>query len=134
MEIECRETKEFREEDLQRLFRSVNWESAEYPDRLVRGMRNSSHVITAWDGEKLVGLVRGLDDGATAAFLHYLLVDPEYQGYHIGSELMKRIMAYYEDLLYVKVIPSDPDTIRFYERFGFRQYENYSAMVKKNFH
>ena len=35
--------------------------------------------------------------------------------------------------LYVKVMPSDPKTIPFYERYGFQQYDNYSAMVRKHF-
>ncbi|MCR5754631.1 MAG: GNAT family N-acetyltransferase [Acetatifactor sp.] len=131
--IEYRQTKEFTSAQLQRLFLSVNWESGRYPEKLVRAMHNSTSVISAWDGDKLVGLVRALDDGETVAFLHYLLVDPEYQGYHIGDNLMKQIMSSYENLLYVKVIPSDIKTIPFYERYGFRQYDNYSAMVKKNF-
>ena len=66
-------------------------------------------------------------------FLHYLLVDPAYQGQYIGDELMKRIMSFYQNLLYVKVMPSDPKTIPFYERYGFQQYDNYSAMVRKHF-
>lgn len=96
-------------------------------------MHNSTRVISAWDGDKLVGLVRALDDGETVAFLHYLLVDPAYQGQYIGDELMKRIMSFYQNLLYVKVMPSDPKTIPFYERYGFQQYDNYSAMVRKHF-
>lgn len=112
---------------------SVHWESGRYPDKLVRAMRNSSQVISAWDGDKLVGLVRALDDGETVAFIHYLLVDPDYHGQHIGAELMNRLMGKYEDLLYVKIIPSDPKTIPFYEKFGFKQYDNYSAMVVKHF-
>ena len=96
-------------------------------------MHNSTRVISAWDGDKLVGLVRALDDGETVAFLHYLLVDPAYQGQYIGDELMKRIMSFYQNLLYVKVMPSDPKTIPFYERYGFQQYDNYSAMVWKHF-
>ena len=133
MTIEYKQTKEFTAAQLQNLFLSVSWESGNYPDKLVRAMRNSSRVISAWDGDKLVGLVRALDDGETVAFLHYLLVDPAYQGYHIGDKLMKQIMSLYEDLLYVKIIPSDPKTIPFYERYGFKQYDNYSAMVKKQF-
>ncbi|MEE8808568.1 MAG: GNAT family N-acetyltransferase [Lactimicrobium sp.] len=133
MAIVYRETKEFTAEELQRLFLSVHWESGNYPEKLVRAMHNSSKVISAWNGDKLVGLVRGLDDGETVAFLHYLLVDPACQGQHIGDELMKRIMHDYEDLLYVKVIPSDPKTIPFYARYGFKQYDHYSAMVKKQF-
>lgn len=133
MNIEYKKTKVFTATELQRLFLSVQWESGNYPEKLVRAMQNSSHVISAWDGNKLVGLVRALDDGETVAFLHYLLVDPEYQGLHIGDELMKQIMSFFESLLYVKVMPSDPKTIPFYERYGFQQYDNYSAMVRKHF-
>ena len=133
MAITYQETKEFSAEDLQELFRSVHWESANYPKRLVKAMHNSTAVISAWDGEKLVGLVRGLDDGATVAFIHYLLVRPEYQKFHIGTELMNRLLMRYQDLLYVKIVPSDPNTIPFYKKFGFRQYDNYSAMVIKHF-
>lgn len=133
MEIEYRQTKELSPEALGRLFRSVNWESGDYPERLARAMRNSEHVITAWDGERLVGLVRALDDGETVAFVHYLLVDPCYQGCHIGDTLMKMLMQRLTGRLYVKVMPSDPESMGFYARYGFREYENYSAMVRKNF-
>lgn len=132
MEIEYRNTKEFTEQELQRLFLSVKWESGNYPDKLVRAMLNSTHVISAWDGNKLVGLIRALSDGETVAFLHYLLVDPAYQGHHIGDELMKRVLRYFENLLYVKIMPSAPKTLPFYARYGFRQYDNYSAMVLKH--
>lgn len=133
MNIEYKKTKVFTAAELQGLFLSVKWESGNYPEKLVRAMQNSSHVISAWDGNKLVGLVRALDDGETVAFLHYLLVDPAYQGLHIGDELMKQIMSCFESLLYVKVMPSYPKTIPFYERYGFQQYNNYSAMVRKHF-
>lgn len=129
MNITYKEIKEFTKEQLEDLFLSVNWQSGKYPDKLVRGMKNSSHVISAWDDEKLVGLVRGLDDGVTVAFIHYLLVNPEYQNYHIGVELMNRLLKKFENHLYVKIIPSDLQTIPFYEKFGFKQYDNYSAMV-----
>lgn len=131
MAIAYRETKEFAADEIERLFLSVNWESGRYPDRIVRGLRNSSAVISAWDGDRLVGLVRGLDDGETVAFLHYLLVDPAYQGLQIGRGLMERILAKYSGLLYVKIMPSDPKTIPFYRKFGFVQYENYCAMEIK---
>ena len=133
MEITYKETKEFSTEDIERLFLSVNWESGRYPERIVRAMRNSTHVVSAWDNDRLVGLVRALDDGETVAFLHYLLVDPEYQCFHIGAELMKRILSYFDHHLYIKIMPSDPKTIPFYEKFGFQSYDNYSAMVIKHF-
>ena len=126
--ITYQETKDFTVAELERLFLSVGWDSGRYPDRLKRGMKNSSQVISAWDGDKLIGLVRGLDDGETVAFLHYLLVDPDYQGQHIGQELMERILEKYKHMLHVKIMPSDPKTIPFYERFGFAAGGSYTAM------
>lgn len=86
MKIEYKQIKDFNAADLQRLFLSVRWEAGNYTEKLVRAMHNSTHVISAWDGSKLVGLVRALDDGETVAFLHYLLVDLAYQGHHIGDQ------------------------------------------------
>ena len=133
MKIEYKNTKIFTEKELQRLFLSVKWESGNYPKKLVNAMRNSTHVISAWDNECLVGLVQELDDGETVAFIHYLLVVPKYQGLHIGDMLMKHLMGYLDKVLYIKIMPSDPKTILFYQRYRFKQYENYSAMVIKNF-
>ena len=133
MEIKYSETKDFDVKDIERLFLSVNWDSGKYPEKLVRALHNSSHVVSAWDNDRLVGLVRALDDGETVAFLHYLLVDPEYQGFHIGDELMKRILSFFNEHLYIKIMPSDPKTMAFYEKYGFKTYDNYSAMVIKHF-
>lgn len=126
--ITYRETKDFSAQELERLFLSVGWDSGRYPEQLRRGMKNSGQVISAWDGDRLVGLVRGLDDGETVAFLHYLLVDPADQGQHIGQELMKRILEKYKRMLHIKIMPSDPKTIPFYQRFGFVAGGNYTAM------
>jgi GNAT superfamily N-acetyltransferase len=131
--ITYKETKSFSIAEIERLFLSVGWESGRYPEKIKQGLLNSSKVISAWDGNKLIGLVRGLDDGFTVGFLHYLLVDPDYHGEGIGKRLMEIILKYYKDLMYIKIIPSDPKVIKFYEQFGFRQYDNYSAMVIKNF-
>lgn len=128
MDIKFKETQDFTPKELEELFLSVNWESGKYPEKLAAAMRNSPHVISAWHNNKLIGLIRSLDDGETIAFIHYLLVHPDYQKHHIGKELMNRLLSKYKDILYIKIIPSDPKTIAFYEKFGFKQYDNYSAM------
>jgi hypothetical protein len=56
-DIQYKTTKEFSENELKDLFLSVNWSSGNYPEKLVIAMENSSSVFTAWDGEKLVGLI-----------------------------------------------------------------------------
>lgn len=127
--IEYSERRDFDPEQLRALFAAVGWESGRYPNGLAAGLAASSRVVSAWDGDRLVGLVRALDDGATVAFLHYLLVLPEYRGRHIGEQLMRRIMDAYRDMLYIKIMPSDPATLPFYAKLGFETRDNYSAML-----
>lgn len=129
--IDYKKVKVFTESEIEDLFFSVHWDSGKYPKKIVKGLANSFLVISAWDGEKLVGLIRGLDDGETVGFIHYLLVNPQYQGQHIGEELMKRLLEEYQNFLYVKIMPYDPKTIGFYKKFGFDIYDNYSAMEIK---
>lgn len=123
--------KNFTVTQLKELFESVQWESAAYPHRLKRGMKHSSYVLSAWDDEKLIVLVRCLDDGTSAAFIHYLLVRPDYQKYHVGSTLMEKMMKHYQDYLYVKVMPSGDHLVPFYQKFGFEQDGIYCAMEVK---
>ena len=90
----------FHEKELKDLFSSVNWLSANYADRLVKALQNSETVISAWDDEKLVGLINAIDDGELTAYAHYLLVNPEYQKMGIGRELIERLKKKYEGYLY----------------------------------
>ena len=104
---------------LQRLFQSVKWKSARYPDQLLQAISGSHSVITAWDGHELVGLVNAISDGCMTAYFHYMLVDPAYQGQGIGRELMRQMLARY-DAYETKVLIAYPEVIRFYESMGFK--------------
>lgn len=125
--IDYSDQKEFTKEELERLFLSVDWSSGHFPDKLVVAMRNYKAVYSAWDGDKLVGLISVMDDGIMNAYVHYLLVDPEYQGFSIGKELVSRVKNYYKDYMRICVIAYDA-AIEFYKRCGFEVSEGCSAM------
>jgi GNAT superfamily N-acetyltransferase len=118
MEIQYANTKEFDKTQLQDLFLSVQWSSGNYPDQLQIAIRNSDKVISAWDGDKLVGLVNALSDGIMTAYFHYLLVRPEYQSKGIGEQLMSRILNTYKDYAR-KVLIAYDEEIPFYQKCGF---------------
>ena len=63
MNIEYKETHDFTREQLEELFLSVEWSSGHYPDKLVIAMKNFKTVISAWDGDKLIGMICAMDDG-----------------------------------------------------------------------
>ena len=119
MNIEYRETKDFTEKEIEELFLSVNWLSGKYPSRLIKALKSSSLVITAWNGSKQVGLIRALDDREIVAFLHYLLVRPDYQGKGIAAQLPTITKEKYKDYLYINIMPDERQNISFYQRHGF---------------
>lgn len=57
-----------------KLFESVVWKTAEYPNRLYNAIKNSEYVITVWDVGNLVGLISAITDGYINVFITYLLV------------------------------------------------------------
>ena len=104
--------------DLQDLFLSVGWSSGHYPDRLAVAMSHSGTVFTAWEDDKLVGLINALDDGVMTAYVHYLLVNPTHQGMGIGRELVRRLCEKYQSYLRIVLIAYDGE-VEFYKRCGF---------------
>lgn len=118
--IEYKRTRDFEVEQIKNLFRPVEWCSGNFPERLQIALSNSSRVISAWDGQQLIGLIRGLDDGIWQATIDCLLVNPEYQGRGIASTLLKYILDDYMDFLYVDVVPDEKRNVAFYEKHGFQ--------------
>lgn len=105
--------------DLRSLFSSVNWLSANYADRLSIALKNAETVISAWNEDTLIGLVEVLDDGELNAYIHYLLVHPDYQKTGIGSHLLELVRKKYSNYLYLIVICENPETVSFYEKNAF---------------
>lgn len=108
----------FTRDNLQQLFLSLEWESGKDADLLYEAIMNSHTVVSAWDGDRLVGLANALSDGALTAYFHYVLTMPQYQGRGIGRELMTRILERYKHYQ-TKVLISYPKAQTFYERLGF---------------
>lgn len=127
MDITYSTKKEFGSKELENLFLSVDWSSGHFPDKLVVAMRNFSTVISAWDGEKLVGMICAMDDSIMNAYIHYLLVDPAYQGQNIGRTLVEKAKEHYSDFMRIAVIAYN-DELGFYKNCGFSKAEDASPM------
>ncbi len=127
MRIVYKETKEFDKSQLQELFLSVGWSSGNYPEQLQIAMRNSDKVFSAWDGDKLVGLINALSDGIMTVYFHYLLVRPEYQSKGIGRQLILSILEKYKEYARKVLIAYDKE-VAFYKRCGFETGEGKTPM------
>ena len=131
--IEYTEEKKFNVTQVQELFLSVGWISGQYPTRLHKALMNSSTVISAWDGDRLVGLVRVLDDSELVAYMHYVLVHPDYHGQRIAGHMVELVKEKYKDYLYIELMPEDRRNAAFYEKHGFKIMQDGVAMQLCNF-
>ncbi len=131
--IEYTEEKKFTVKQVQELFLSIGWVSGQYPTRLHKALMNSSTVISAWDDDKLVGLVRVLDDSELVAYMHYVLVHPDYQGQGIAGNMVELVKEKYKDYLYIEVMPEERKNAAFYEKHGFQVMQDGVAMQLCNF-
>lgn len=99
------------------------------PRQAAAGLQNSAYLTAAADGEKTVGMARLLWDGGYAALLTDVMVDPAYQGNHIGYRLVQNVL----DFLRSQMDPGDSVLItlgaakqkeEFYRKLNFQARPN----------
>lgn len=105
------------------LYSAVGWTAyTDEPDRLTAAVAASLHVVTAWDGERLVGLARVVGDGLTIAYLQDILVAPDHQRADVGRELFRRAFEPYADVRQKLLLTDDePQQLAFYTSMGFTE-------------
>jgi GNAT superfamily N-acetyltransferase len=60
------------------------------PERMAEMLKHANIVITAWDGDLLVGISRALSDFSFVTYLSDLAVRVSHQRAGIGKELIRR--------------------------------------------
>ena len=62
-------------------------------DELRQHLQGARWVISAWDGDELVGLARAMSDGVSTAYVSSVMVDARCRGRGVGREIMRRLMT-----------------------------------------
>lgn len=117
-------------EQLAVLFASAGWhERAADRARLRQQLVGAMFVVSAWEGDTLVGFARAISDGATNAYISTVAVLPEYQGRGIGRELVRRLTSGREGIVFV--LHARPEVIAFYLKCGFQHADNMLRIPRK---
>lgn len=118
--IRYSETRDLPLESVLSLYRANGWSSAEKPDLLHKALIASHALVTAWHGDRLVGVGNAISDGYLVVYYAHLLVLPEYQGRGIGTRLMQMLMARYQGF-HQHMLVADGRSIGFYRKCGFQR-------------
>ena len=116
-----RELKTFDLDALLDLYNSVGWTNyTRAPEMLLKAYENSLLTLGAYDGGKLVGVIRTVGDGFSVVFIQDILVLPEYQHKGIGTRLLHEIMDRFPDVYQMELMTDNtPKTVSFYQSVGF---------------
>ena len=87
---------------------------------LMQAISNSLCVLSAWEGDNLVGLIRVVGDGLTIVYIQDIIVFRSHKRRGIGTDLLNQIINLYSSVRQMVLLTDDsPETRGFYEANGF---------------
>lgn len=92
-------------------------------DRMQKMYDNSNLIVTAWDGEKLVGVSRSITDWVWACYLSDLAVRHNYKKEGIGKQLINLTKEKVGNQSMVLLL-SVPTAMDYYPKVGFKKQES----------
>lgn len=89
-------------------------------DRMRKMLEGANLVITAWDGETMVGISRSVTDWVFCTYLSDLAVRAAYQGRGIGKQLIRLTREAAPQALLTLL--SAPKAVDYYPKIGMTQH------------
>lgn len=108
------------------LYSDAGW-TAYTSDRetLEKAINSSLFVLTAWNGEQLVGLLRAVGDGESVVYVQDILVLQTFRRQSIGRKSLTHLFEKYSNVRQIVLMTDNTnETISFYESCGLTKTEN----------
>jgi ribosomal protein S18 acetylase RimI-like enzyme len=107
---------------LQDLFQmTAFWAQHRTPEDWAIALANSKPIVTAWDGDRLIGFARATSDGIYRATIWDVVIHPDYQGAGLGRKLVETVLMHPHMNRVERVYLMTTHQRKFYERIGFEE-------------
>ncbi|MGD1853855.1 MAG: GNAT family N-acetyltransferase [Leptolyngbyaceae cyanobacterium] len=107
-------------EQLRTLFnQSAFWASDRQFNDLAKAISHSWPVVTAWQGERLIGFARATSDGVYRANIWDVVIHDDYQGAGLGRKLVETVISHPHMSNVERVYLMTTNQKAFYQRVGF---------------
>ncbi|HYD81708.1 MAG TPA: GNAT family N-acetyltransferase [Paucimonas sp.] len=100
-------------------------------ERMGKMLKHGNLLITAWDGDVLVGVARSLTDFCFCCYLSDLAVDREYQRGGIGAALIQRTREAIGESANLLLLAA-PEAMGYYPKVGFDAVDNGWIIKRKH--
>ena len=123
--MEIKEYLSYDEKEILALYESVGWTAyTENPAALRLGFAHSLLTLAAYEGDRLLGLIRTVGDGHTIVFIQDILVHPTAQRKGIGTALVKAVLDRFPLVRQVELTTDNTaKTLAFYRSLVFSPIE-----------
>ncbi|WP_310411700.1 GNAT family N-acetyltransferase [Chamaesiphon sp. OTE_8_metabat_110] len=101
------------------LNKSAFWAVDRQTEDLKIALDRSDPVVSAWDGEQLVGFARAVSDGVYRATIFDVVIDCDYQRLGLGRKLVETVLAHPCMQRVERIYLTTTHQQSFYERLGF---------------
>lgn len=91
-------------------------------ERMSRMLAEANLVITAWDGDLMVGISRSVTDWVYCTYLSDLAVRAKYQGQGIGKELVRQTRDATPEA--TVILLAAPKAVDYYPKIGMTRHES----------
>ncbi len=98
--------------------------------RIEKMFAHANLVVTAWEGETLVGVCRALTDFSYCCYLSDLAVNRSHQGQGIGQQMIEQVKHKIGDQVAL-ILLSASSAMSYYPRIGFDKIENGFIIKRK---
>ena len=86
-------------------------------------LEHANLLVTAWNGDQLIGAARSLTDFSFCCYLSDLAVDTAHQRLGIGKTLIERLRAQLQPSCKL-ILLSAPAATEYYPKIGFARHES----------
>ncbi|MEO1068198.1 MAG: GNAT family N-acetyltransferase [Cyanobacteria bacterium J06638_6] len=97
------------------------WARERTREQMAIAVSNSFPVVTAWDGDRLIGFARATSDGVFRATIWDVVISPDYQGSGLGRKLVETLVAHPHMSRVERVYLMTTRQQGFYQRIGFEE-------------
>lgn len=116
--------------ELQTLFQlTAFWAQSRTEEDWTIALTHSKPIVTARDGDRLIGFARATSDGIYRATIWDVVIHPDYQGAGLGRKLVETVLMHPHVNRVERVYLMTTHQQKFYERIGFQENQSTTMVL-----